>query len=192
MLIKKKSLVVALISSFIICGVLVLTLVGNLFYLELKDKELTNTYTRLLHTVNARIYGRHIDVFQLIATIEKEGALKGKPVIEGAITNKGKKAITDIVMKARFLDEGGAVLYEVTFRPQEPPLGSSSLTQTTFPYLSSPAKAVIKPGETLAFKKILSHCPDEILAELKRQAVSGKTGGKWPGRLSAEMSSVAF
>lgn len=48
MLIKQKSLIVALLSSFIISLVLVLTLIGYLVYIELKGKEFKRSYQELL------------------------------------------------------------------------------------------------------------------------------------------------
>jgi len=43
-LIKKKSLLVALLSSLLLSTVLVLTLIGYVVYLEIKDRELKSSY----------------------------------------------------------------------------------------------------------------------------------------------------
>jgi hypothetical protein len=188
MLLKKKSLVVAIISSFIICGSLVLTLAGYLVYLELKDKELQSTYQQLLQKVNAKFYSRHIEISGLTAATENTGTLKGKPVVEGVLTNKGYREVADILMLIRFMDKDGAVLYEVVFHPQEPSLGASSLTQVALPYISSHPKTSIKPGAAFPFKKILTNCPKEISSELNREVVRGA----WPGKLEADIISISF
>lgn len=53
MLIKQKSLIVALVSSFVIVLVLVLTLIGYLAYIELKGEEHKRDYQKLLQKINA-------------------------------------------------------------------------------------------------------------------------------------------
>jgi hypothetical protein len=80
----------------------------------------------------------------------------------------------------------------VVFHPQEPSLGSSGLTQVALPYLSGAPKAAIKTGASLPFKKILSHCPAEILSEMNRAPSPAQGKSKWPGKLYAEILSVAF
>lgn len=188
MLIKKKSLVVAIISSFIICVVLILTLVGYVVYLEIRDKELQSAYIQLLQKVNVKLYSKHIEITGLKATVDNAGTLKGKPVVEGTLNNKGYRDVSDILMLVRFKDKDGAVLYEVVFHPQEPSLGASGLTQVALPYLSAPPKTYIKPGASFQFKKVMTNCPKEIVAELNKE--EGK--GKWPGTLDAEILSVSF
>lgn len=56
MIIKKKSLVVVLISGFIISSVLVLTLVGYVIYVELKDEESKMMYQESLKTIKSGIH----------------------------------------------------------------------------------------------------------------------------------------
>jgi len=192
MIIKKKSLIVALISSFIISCVLVLTLIGYIVYLELKDKELKRSYQYLLQKVNAKLYTKYIEVSKLDATIEKSGPLKGSPIIEGALKNGGYKNITYILMKVKFLDRDGAVIYEVVFHPHEPSFGVGSLTPVAIPYLSSPPKIVLKPNDSLPFKKILSNCPRGITSELKKGADFTKDTNKWSGRFAFEVLALDF
>src|SRR3989338_3423967 len=139
MIIKQKSLLVALISSFVVALSLIFTLVGYLVYVELKGEEFRRTYGILLAKANAKAYSRHIDIPNLSAGINNKGPLKGKPVIEGTLKNDGPKDISDILIKVKFLDRDSAILYDVTFHPQEPPLGTSILPQVSIPYLSGPA-----------------------------------------------------
>jgi hypothetical protein len=188
MILKKKSLIVAIISSFVICVSLILTLAGYLVYLEFRDKELQSTYQQLLKKVNTKFYSRHIEISGLTASMESTGTLKGKPVVEGILKNNGYREIADILILIRFLDKDGAVLYEVVFHPQEPSLGASNLTQVALPYISAHAKTPIKQGATFPFKKILTNCPKEIASELNREALHS-TGSV---KLDAEIISITF
>ncbi len=70
MMIKKKSLIVALVSSIVICLVLVVNLAGYLIYLELKDDELTKIYRMSLQKVNAKVYSKHIEIARLGASFD--------------------------------------------------------------------------------------------------------------------------
>ncbi|MFA6320674.1 MAG: hypothetical protein WCY36_02315 [Candidatus Omnitrophota bacterium] len=54
MLIKKKSLIVAFVSSVIIAIVLILTLIGYIAYLEIKDKELKASYEHRLRELRIK------------------------------------------------------------------------------------------------------------------------------------------
>ena len=190
MLIKKKSLLVALISSVIISSVLILTLIGYVMYIELKGEDFKRTYQDLLQKVNAKVYAKNIEVSKLNAKIETAGPLKGNPIIEGLIKNSGYRNVTELLMKVKFLDQDGAIIYEVLLHPQEPSLGTGILTRVAIPYLYNPSKVNIKPNESLPFKKILAHCPEEILQELQRG--SNKTPGKWSGKFTFEVLSVEF
>ena len=192
MLIKKKSLIVALVSSFVICLVLIMTLVGYAVYLELKDEESRKVYQAMLQKVNAQYYAKHIEVARLSATVESAGALKGQPVVEGIVRNSGYKDISDILLKVKFLDRDGAILYEVVFHPQEPSLGSSSLPNVSIPYFSEHAKTVIRPEGSLPFKRILTNCPAEIIGELKNGKAAKGVAGRWSGRFDYEILAINF
>lgn len=190
---KKKSLVVALISSAVICVVMVVNLAGYLIYLEIKSDELNKSYYHQLHKLNAKVYSKHIEIAKLGASFEKTGPLRGKPVLEGIIRNDGYRDVADLVIKVRFLDADGAALYETAFHPQEPSLSSPvDLAQASITHLGDYPISSIRPESSFAFKKIIMGCPKEILSELK-QNTSGPSGkGRWAGRLDYEISSITF
>lgn len=54
MIIKQKSLIVALLSSFVISLVIVLTLIGYLAYVELKKETYKRSYQELLERSNIK------------------------------------------------------------------------------------------------------------------------------------------
>src|SRR3989338_3057044 len=190
--IKKKSVIVALVSSLVIALVLILTLVGYLAYIEFKGEEFKRYYSELLDKAKARVYSKYIDITKLDVRIENTGTLKGRPIIEGVVTNKGDKQVAYLVIKVNFLDKDNAVIYEVLLRPQEPALGGAPITHVAIPYLYTPPKAILKPNEQLAFKKIITNCPTEIFVELREGDKPKKTFGKWSGKLTSQSISLDF
>lgn len=191
MIIKKKSLIVALVSSFVIALVLVLTLVGYLVYLEIRERNVQYAYQELLAKVNARVYARHLVVSGLAARIDNVGPLKGKPVVEGAIKNSGTRNVTDLALKVKFLDGNGATVYETAFAPHEPSLGAMALSQVNIPYLNSSPKAIMRPGGSLPFKHVLSNCPPEISSALQDKENMRKDS-RWNNALAYEIIAIDF
>lgn len=61
MIIKKKSLVVVLVSGFLISAVLILTLIGYVIYVELKDEESKMTYQESLKSIKSEINHENTD-----------------------------------------------------------------------------------------------------------------------------------
>ena len=192
MLIKRKSLIVAFVSSFVIALVLVVTLVGYFFYLEFKADEFRKNYQALLEKAKARVYSRYIEIKDLDARIENAGALKGKPVIEGVVTNKGPRDIANLALQVNFLDKDNTVLYEVVLHPQEPTIGSQGFANVAIPYLYTPPKFALKPNEPLRFKKIMTNCPTEVFVELREGDRPKKIFGRWSGKLTAQPFSLDF
>lgn len=192
MLVKRKSLIVSFISSFVIAIVLILTLAGYFVYVELKAEEFKRHYQELLEKAKADVYSRYIFITNLDAKIENTGPLKGKPVIEGIVTNKGIKQIANLAIKVSFLDKDNAVIYETALRPQEPALGGSAIAHVAIPYLYTPAKFILKPNEQIAFKKIITNCPTEIFVELREGEKPKKAFGKWTGTMTSQAVSLDF
>lgn len=191
-IIKRKSLIVGLISSIVIALVLILTLVGYYIYLELKAEKFKLHYQELLGRTKAKIYSKYIEIEKLDARIENTGVLKGKPIIEGIVTNKGPKDVINLAIKVSFLDNDSAAIYETEFHPQEPALGSSALPLVNIPYISSPTKITLKSNESLVFKKVISNCPTEIFLELREGDRPKRTFGKWSGKLTSQVASLDF
>jgi hypothetical protein len=191
-IIKPKSLIVALTSSFIIAMVLVLTIASYAIYVEIRARESKMAYQELLKKVNAKFYSKYIQTSALAARIETTGALKDKPVIEGEIKNAGYRAVTGIMLKVKFLDKDGAVIYEYVFNPQEPSLGTSTVTQVAINYILGPSKGGLRPGTSLAFKRILTNCPDEIINALRERSQHNQGTPRWDGKLDPEVLSLEF
>ena len=75
MIIKKKSLIVALVSGYVIASVLVLTLIGYAVYLELKNENFIRSYELLLQKLHAKNYSKYIEFSKLSAGIGSSGPL---------------------------------------------------------------------------------------------------------------------
>ena len=192
MIFKKKSLVVALVSSFVIASVLVLTLIGYAFYIELKGGESRQAYQGLLQKINAKVYAKYIEIISLDAKIETSGVLQGKPVIGGVVKNTGNRDISGLLVRVKFLDKDGAAIYETVFHPQEPSLGSAGIAQIAIPYLHNPSKYILKQNQEMPFKKILAGCPSEIMGELKTGRGFAKNSSKWSGKLAFDILAIDF
>ncbi len=189
-IIKAKSLIVSVISSLVIAAVLVLTLVGYLVYIEFKGEEFRRIYEAQLQKISARVYGKYIDIQRLNAKIEDSGALKGKPVVEGVLINKGRRPLANILIKVKFLDTDGTVIYDTVFRPQEPALAVSTTPLDIIPYLSGHGKTYLRPADSFPFKVLLFNCPGEIWIALKEKAGHAKTARRWRGKLAFEILAV--
>jgi len=190
MILKKKSFAVTFVSAFVLSSVLILTLVGYVAYVELKNEESKISYRYSLGRLNARIYEKHIEVSGLAAKKEDEGALNGKDVIGGIFKNRGDKELSDILLKVEFFDRDGAVIYEMMFDPREPALGSGIFPEVSIPYISKHAKVITKKGGVAPFKKILDNCPEEISSSINSASGFSKDRGKWSGKLGYELVSV--
>jgi len=193
MIIKKKSLIVAIVSSLVISIVLVMTVISFLLYTEMQTRNFLAYYEDAIRKTSAKTYAKQIDFFRLKAVIGRDGAFRGRPMVEGVLINNGNRVISDMLVKIKFRDIDGAVIYEVVFHPQEPALGISILGQVPIPYLTEPQRISVDPGNRLAFKRILSDCPKEIVSALKEGESQKAAENKgWTGTLEPEILSMEF
>ncbi len=193
MIIKKKSLLVALVSSVLISMVLVTTIVAYLLYIEMRDRNFRSSYDAAMKKASARAYAKQIEFFRLKAVTGEEGPLKGRLLVEGVLINNGNRAISDMLVRIKFRDTDGAVIYEVVFHPQEPTLGISILAHVPIPSLSEPQRVPIDPGNRLIFKRVLTDCPREIAMAIREGGVRrAGTGRAWSGTLEPEILSMEF
>lgn len=190
MILKKKSLIVTLVSAFVLSCVLILTLVGYAAYVEIRNEESKISYRYLLGRQNAKIYGKYIEVSGLAAKTEDTGVLKGKNVVGGTIKNHGNKDISGLLMKVKFLDQDGAIIYETAFDPREPALGSGVMPEVSIPYISTRARVITRKGAAVPFKKILDICPAEITAAINNTSGLSKKREKWSGKLEYSLVSI--
>ncbi len=199
MLIKRKSLIVVVLSTIVISTVLACTLIGYYMYLELKEREDERACSNSIKKLEAKIFSKYVDIKGLSYGIEPSGPLKGKPTIKGIIKNRSTRQLYNIILKVKFLDEDGASIYEVIFQPQEPVFGINQLGVMTKAYLTGPQKnMVLEANYSIAFKRTVPNCPKELLqaSGSSKRAKSGpapsKKIGRWSGRLTAEVISLSL
>jgi hypothetical protein len=90
------------------------------------------------------------------------------------------------------MDKDCAAIYETAFYPDEPSLGSALGLDKVFLHAFSQERIILKPGESLAFKKILAGCPQEITTILRKGGRGGEGPSGWAGRLACEAVSIDF
>lgn len=190
MILKKKSLIVALVSGFVLSCVLILTLIGYIAYIELKNEESKRSYQYSLGRLNARVYEKYLEVSALTAKTEDAGALRGKNIVGGVIKNRGDKDIYELRIKIKFIDRDGAVIYETILDPQEPALGSGFTPKAPISNMPTRANIPIRRGEVAPFKRIIFGCPGEISSSISSFSGFSKYRGRWSGKLGCELVSV--
>ena len=189
---KKKSIIVAFISGLVVSIVLILTLVGYSVYLEIKNEESRISYEYALAKMNARIYGKYIEISGLAAKIEKSGVLKDKVVLEGTLVNNGNRQLSEIIVKIKFLDNDGAVIYAAISDLLEPALGAGTIGAIKIPYISYHPRVTVKIGGSLPFKEILATPPAEIYSCLSDESGLSRNSERWSGVLGYELISAKF
>ena len=190
---KKKSVIVAIVSGLVVSIVLILTLVGYSVYLEVKNEESRISYGYALAKISARVYGKYVEITGLTAKIEKSGVLRDKVVLEGTVKNNGERELFEIIAKIKFLDRDGAVIYEAVSDLLEPALGAGTIGSIKIPYLSYHPRITVKIGGSLPFKKILANPPAEIYSCLSDEGGFSKNNvGKTSGnqRISRRFTGI--
>jgi len=159
MFIKKKSILVIILSTTLISLVFVITLFGFYLYLNWKAENNKLSYRTTLSELNARLYEKYVSVASVLLKIDSEGIFKGNPVVEGHITNRSSKKITSLKLRVSILDNENRVLYRESFYPlrREPYL--SVISKGTGNYLA--------PDDSISFKHLLKNCPKDVLTYLK-------------------------
>jgi len=154
MRIKRTSALVIVVSSSVIVAVLALTIFGFYAYLEWKETAIAKNYRLNLYELNARVFGRHI-LINLQAKLGTEGALKGRPVVEGTVKNASNRKIYSLKLRIAFYDRQRQVIYVDKFYPigaePEPLVNISGFTEN-----------FLKDGDSISFKHPLKNCPQEI------------------------------
>ncbi len=155
MRIKRTSALVIIVSSSVIMIVLALTIFGFYAYLEWKETDTVKNYRLSLYDLNARVFNRLV-LLNLKANLGTEGALKGKPVIEGTVENISNKKIYSLKLKISFYDHQNRAIYVDRFYPvgaePEPLVNISGFSEN-----------FLGEGDSISFKHPLRNCPREIV-----------------------------
>jgi len=166
MIIKKNSIIVAILSSSIIAVVFVLTIIGFYIYINWKEDNNKRQYYDALRELNAKLYEKYVLVHSIIIKIDEQELFKDKPIVEGKITNKSSKRITSLKLEISILDNNNQVLYHDSFYPLRKKSYFDVISDETGNYLSS--------NDTISFKHLLANCPNEIEANLRMKTQFAK------------------
>jgi hypothetical protein len=163
MIIKKKSILVIILSILLISLVLIATLIGYYLYLNWKEENTKSAYLTSLYELNAKLYAKYISITSILIKIDEEEFFEGKPIIEGHIKNTSNKKIRSLKLKISLLDKDGRVLYMDLFYP---------LRIDSYSYLA--------PNDAISFKHLLKNCPKDITSYLKMKTRFAKEKKKDP------------
>jgi len=191
MLIKKKSLLVIVVSSGVISLVLISALIGFLIHAEIRERRSHDEYKKILGRLQARLYADSVQIGDLSLRIATSGALTEKPIIEGTVRNNGQESISHIIVKVHLKDENGADIYEILFNALEPSLGTVDLARAAVAYFQDMHHSRLAKYSSKSFKHVLVDCPHEIYKVLRQRALRKDTP-QWPGRITSEIVSIEF
>ncbi len=182
MIIKRKSLLVILLSTAVISFVLIITLIGFYLFLSWQQETDEYAYKSQISDLNAAIYDTHIYIKGISARIDTDGLFKNKPVVQGRISNKTNKNIISLELRINFEDQKGRVIFMDKFFPVYNDFGVGIIAEKTGNYLA--------PGDSISFKHLLENCPKQILEHLKKQAVFVKDNKNGQLNLSYKLEEV--
>jgi len=166
--IKKKSIIVIILSTMLISLVLIITLVGYYLYLNWQEENDRLTYCDSLYELNAKLFSKYVDVSYVNLKMDTEGVFKGNPVVEGRITNRSDKKLLSIKLRIAVKDKEDRVLYTESFYPLQKSTYVPILTEGTGQFLS--------PGDSISFSHILKNCPRQVVSylDMRTQFAKGK------------------
>jgi len=190
--IKRKSLVVILISSLVISAVLVLTIIGFSLYLGWKGKDLSKTHSLEIAGLNASLYGQHINVSGLSAKKGREGIYKDKFLIEGAIKNTGFRTVGSLMLQVDFLNASHEIIRSETFKPLASSLPPSKTSIAALSIFVSGKELPLAPGKSVVFKHILSSQKDkDVISPIKFKRYATNPN-EWSGKFGHRITMVKF
>ena len=169
MRIKRISTLVITISSLVIISVLGLTIFGFYAYLGWKSKDIRKNYKLALYDLNGRVFDRYITL-KLYPGISSDGAMKGKPVVEGTIKNSSNKRIYSLKLKVAFYDNERRVVYVDRFCPVglalESPVNNADVIEN-----------FLRENDSISFVQPLKNCPPKVLLFLKSKSGFARARG---------------
>jgi len=159
MIIKKKSILVIILSSITVAIVLVATLFGFHFYLNWEEAKNRAEYNRSVYELNAKMFSKYITISSLFLGASDDDDHADKAVIEGHIKNNSDKKIISMKLRIAIVDKDNRVLYAESLYPlyQKGALVVSG--RESGQYLS--------PNDSISFKRALESCPKDIVTYLR-------------------------
>ena len=191
-MIKLKSIIVILFSSLVISAALVITIIGSSLHLSWREKEAAKLHSRKISGLNAKLYGQHINIFDLQAKRGRISIYKEKFLIEGIIKNTGFRTVSSITLRADFLNAAHQAIHTEIFKP----LGSTPLPSKTslaaLPIFVSGKELPLAPGQSMRFKHILSCQKDKNVVSPIKYKKYATNPNEWSGKFDYQIIMVKF
>ncbi len=181
-IIKKKSIFVIFLSSFLITLVLIATLLGTYLHLGIKAEENEAFYYKSLGDSNAQLFSKQILMTSPVLKLGEEGHYEGKPIVEGMITNNSSKKIISFRLRLSILDKDNRVLYIESIYPLH---GHGILSP-----LSDETSSFLSPGNSISYKTILRHCPRHVIKTLQQKTRFAKEKNPETLRLDCKLKDL--
>jgi len=166
MFLKKKHILVIILSSAIITGVLVSTLAVYSLYMQWKEDSFALRYRNSIYKLTAEIFRDDVIISSLSVKIENDKIFGKSPVLEGTIKNSSNKTLTSILMEISYIRPDGTVAYKGWMHP----LGEKHFGDFTMPQAARQARHVLVPGETVHFRQVLRNCPRDIVRQISSKS----------------------
>jgi len=184
-MLKKKNIYVIFITVLIVFLVVVSSFLGLIIYLQWRQLNFALSYYESLEKFDTALYAKNIAMDSLKIKL----GFRELPVLEGRISNKGKRAVVSLALKINFLDNVNKPVYSCMIHPLEPfstPRFFKKLHFTHFAFLKEP---LIKPDSVTLFKWTLWRCPRKFVKMLRKNLFSNRPG-EWCGEIGAEVTGV--
>ncbi len=179
---KVRTFLVVGVSFLVIAAALGLTVFGFYAYLEWKKQNLENDYARSFRSLNAQLFQDMIKI-KVWGKVERKGGARGRPMIEGTITNGSNKTIYSLKLKVSFKDPENRVVYITSFYPVDP-------EEFSMRSLTDPTKNFLSEGNTISFAHQLNNCPPQVYNYLRSKLKFAKARGVPPLTIEYKIDSV--
>jgi hypothetical protein len=166
-IIKRKSVMVILVSVSIIAAVLVMTLASMFFYLVyLQNQESVRTSAKI-NRINAKFYSKYIKIEDINTRVKLHTASRDI-MVRGIIRNKGYKVVSSVTVVMDFLDRSRNPVHSSVFV----------------------IKKTVSPDKEAKFIRKTSIRPFRLMnSSLARRL---KHNQKWPGSINCRITSIGF
>ncbi|MBF0493541.1 MAG: hypothetical protein HQL28_00230 [Candidatus Omnitrophica bacterium] len=172
---KLKNMSTVLISSALISIVILLTLAGYDFYVQIKSDIFTSKYENSLYRMLAEIYRDKLEISSISIDAE-QGTLDRKypPVLELKIKNNTRKVLTSLGLEFVCATKDGVVVFKDVFYP----LDSSMVPESPFYAGTRRESKRVDLGDSLEIRHVLAKLPRNILAKISGVKGFAKKGEK--------------
>ncbi|MEA3489076.1 MAG: hypothetical protein U9R44_01880 [Candidatus Omnitrophota bacterium] len=174
MFIKKKHILVIILSSIIITAVFVSTLIGYTLYIQWKKDSFELKYRNSIYKLTAELFRKDVFISNVNVKILNNMARPDVPVFEGTLKNNSNKIITSILLEVSFQGQDGTVAYKAWFHP----LGEQYPGDFTLSPVKRQTRNILFPGKGLSFRHPLRNCPREIVTEVTAKSNFAKNDSK--------------